>query len=249
MNDSRDTPANDTNVPSTDVDELASRLLDGDIAVADVPPELRDDVTRRRETFARHRLALGDIAESASLETIERSVDRALTAYRRQRLVHRPRSVGVAAAAASILVLAGLGLTRIGSDESLTVADGGAAVMIASDTASPSVNDAAKMEQPASAAAPSLALTPDETIVEFESEEELRALSDTWSVEEMLLDNPQPDVSSQSEVTPCSTEPTTRLLTRNARFRGLPVEIYRAGTGEIIVYAQSDCSVLLRLGA
>lgn len=249
MNDPRDALANNATEPSTDVDEFASRLLDGDIVMADVPPALRDDVTRRRETFARQRLALGDITGSASQDTIERSVDRALTAYRRQRMVRRPRVIGVAAAAASILVLAGLGFTRIGSDEPLTVADGGAAVMVASDTVSPSVSEATKMDPLAAAAAPSLALSPEDTIVEFESADELRVLVDGWSVDVMRQEFPHEDTSSQSMSAPCSSEPTAQLLTRNARFRGQPVEIYRADTGDIIVYAQTDCAVLLRLGA
>lgn len=243
MNDPRETPANDSAVPSTDVDELASRLLDGDIVASDVPAELRDDVTRRQEVFARQRRVLGDLTGSASSATIERSLDRALSAYRRQRALRRPRTIGVAAAAASILVLAGLGLTRVGSDEPMSFAEAGASVMIASDTVATSANDAAKMDQSAMAA-PSLALTPDDPLVEFDSAEELRALTDTWPVEEST-----PESSQETTVAPCLDDPTARLLTRNARFRGQPVEIYRTDTGDITVYAQSDCAVLLRLGA
>lgn len=243
MNDPRETPANDGVIPSTDVDELASRLLDGDIGASDVPSSLRDDVTRRKETFARQRDVLGEITGSISPATIDRSVDRALSAYRRQRAVRRPRTVGVAAAAASILVLAGLGLTRVGSDETMIVADDQASVMITSDTAATGTKDAATMSQSAEAT-PSPALTPDDPIVEFDSADELRSLAETWSVEEFTRES-----SQQTTVTPCLSEPTTRLLTRNARFRGQPVEIYRADTGDITVYAQSDCAVLLRLGA
>lgn len=243
MTDPRATPANDSAFPSSDVDELASRLLDGDIVASDVPPALRDDVTRRQETFARQRRILGDISGSISSATIDRSLDRALSAYRRQRALRRPRVLGVAAAAASILVLAGLGLTRLTSEEPMRFAEAGASVMIASDTTAASVNDAAKMDQSA-VPAPSLALTPDDPLVEFDSAEELRALADTWSVDEFTQENTQ-----STTLAPCLSEPTARLLTRNARFRGQPAEIYRTDTGDITVYAQSDCAVLLRLGA
>lgn len=243
MNDPREKPANDGAIPSTDVDELASRLLDGDIVASDVPSSLRDDVTRRMKTFARQRDVLGEITGSISPATIDRSVDRALSAYRRQRAVRRPRIIGVAAAAASILVLAGLGLTRVGSDEPMSFAEAGASVMIASDTVAASANDAAKMDRPAQAT-PSLALTQDAPIIEFDSADELRSLAETWSMEELTRES-----SQQTTVTPCLSEPTARLVTRNARFRGQPVEIYRADTGDITVHAQSDCAVLLRLGA
>lgn len=240
MNDPRETPASDDAVPSTDIDELASRLLDRDIDASDVPSALRDDVLRRQETFARQRRALAASTESISPATLERSIGHALSALRRQRAARRPGAVGIAAAAASVLVLAGLGLTRVGSDEPMDFADGGASVMISSEAAA---NDVAKME-PSAAAVPSLALTPDDPIIEFDSEEELRALADTWPVEESTQDSEQ-----QTTVASCLNEPTVRLLTRDARFRGQPVEIYRADTGDITVYAQSDCAVLLRLGA
>lgn len=246
MSDPRDTPANDASLSSTDVDEMASRLLDGNITVADIPAALRDDVIRRRDAFGRQRQALSDITESRShIDTnglVDASVDRAVAAYRRQRALRRPRTIGVAAAAASVLVLAGMGLTRVGSDEPMDFAGGEAAVMVASDSVVTSLSDAAKVEQ--SSAEPSLAPAPDEAIVEFGSAEELRTFSEAWTPDE-----PRQESSLESTVAPCQTDPAVRLLTRNARFRGRPVEIYRADTGDIIVYAQSDCSVLLRLGA
>lgn len=247
MNDPRDRSSTNGSVPSPgdSVDEWASRLLDGDIVATDVPPALRGDVARRMETFSRQRHALAEIDGLASDTALERAVDRGLAAHRRQQFVRRPRAFGVAAAAASVLVLAGLGLTRVGSDEPVDLADGEAAVMSAADASTPmAYSDAPKMEQATTVAEPSLALTPDESIVAFESEEELRTLSETWSFDALTRES-----SQQTEAVPCLSEPMIRLVTRNALFRGQPVEVYLADSGDIIVYALSDCSVLLRLGA
>lgn len=248
MNDDHDDPTSAEMATFSD-DELASRLLDGDISTDEVPDSRRAAVVRRMETFARLRRELSRIELVPSAGDVDQVIDRALAIHRRQRVLRRPRSFGIAAAAASILVVAGLGFTRIASnDPADVVADGGAALMSApkaadSEPAAATVDEAAGDEAAGDAVVPSLAMTPDGAVIEFDSAEELRTIADSWSVDALVQ-----ETARESSVSRCPTEKTTRVVTANARYQGQVVEIHLADDGRITVLVQADCSIALQLG-
>lgn len=230
-----DPPSND----SERIDELASRLLDGDIAESEVPTHLRTAVDLRREAFARQRRVLGDVDRAVA----QHAIDRAVASHRAQR---RRRSSGVLAAAAAVLILAGVGFTRLAANEprDLSAAENGAAVMIAPAESA----DSATRDGVDSSVAPD-AVTSAEPyatadVIDIESLEELETLSASWPMEEMARQS-----ADQTADAICIDDEAQRLITRRARFRGEPVEIYLADNGEISVYAQSDCSLVVRLGS
>jgi hypothetical protein len=85
-------------------------------------------------------------------------------------------------------------------------------------------------------------------IFDIQSIKELEQLSNSWPIEEMAQESAQ---ENSSKV--CITASDHRLITRRARFKGVPAEIYQITTGtsmtaiSLIVYAQDDCRLLARL--
>lgn len=234
-------PTDSSSNDSQRIDELASRLLDGDIAESEVPAHLRTAVNFRRETFARQRRVLGNVDRAVA----QQAIDRAVTAHRAQR---RRRSTGILAAAAAVLTLAGVGFTRLATNEpsDLSAVENAATVMIApAETADSATQDGADSSVDAAADAVASAepyATAD--VIDIESLEELETLSASWPMDEMAKQS-----AEQTSDAVCIDDEAQRLITRRARYRGEPVEIYLADNGEISVYAQSDCSLVVRLGS
>lgn len=223
------------------IDELASRLLDGDISESEVPEPLRTAVNLRSEAFARQRHLLGNFDR----EVAQHAIDRAVAAHRAQR---RRRSSGILAAAAAVLILAGVGFTRLAANEprGLSAVENGTAVMIApAESVDSATGDGADSSVTAAADAVTSAepyATAD--VIDIESIEELETLSASWPTDEMAK-----GTAEQTSDAICIEDEAQRLITRRARYRGEPVEIYLADNGEISVYAQSDCSLVVRLGS
>lgn len=225
------------------IDELASRLLDGDVSESEVPEQLKAAVTERMEAFARQRRVLGRLDRVVPREAI----DRAVAAHRRQR---GRRSTGIVAAAAAVLILAGVGFTRLAVNEpnDLSAEENGVAVMIA--PASPGSADSEtrtgvdSSTEAAADAAASVEVPGDADVIDIGSLEELETLSANWPMDEMAKQS-----AKQTSDAICVEDDSQRLLTRRARYRGEPVEIYLADDGVISVYAQADCSLVARLGA
>lgn len=223
------------------IDELASRRLDGDIPESEVPADVRAAVNLRTEAFARQRLMLGNVDRVISPEAIERAV----AAHRVRR---RRRSTGTMAAAAAVLVLAGVGLTRLAANEpsDLSAVESEAAVMIApAESADSATRDGADASVTVAAdASTSAEPYAAADVIDIESVEELETLSANWPMDEMAK-----QTAEQTSDAICVEDETQRLITRRARYRGEPVEIYLTDNGVISVYAQSDCSLVVRLGA
>lgn len=222
------------------IDELASRRLDGDITESEVPAELRSAVNLRTEAFARQRRMLGSVERVIAPETINRAV----AAHRGQR---RRRSTGTVAAAAAVLILAGVGFTRLAANEpsDLSAVENGAAVMIApAESADLATRDGADSSVTVAADATTSAEPSAADVIDIESVEELETLSASWPMDDMAK-----QTAEQTSDAICVEDETQRLITRRARYRGEPVEIYLTDNGVISVYAQSDCSLVVRLGA
>jgi hypothetical protein len=85
-------------------------------------------------------------------------------------------------------------------------------------------------------------------IFDIQSIEELEQLSTSWPIEELARESAEENSSSV-----CITASDHRLITRRARFQGVPAEIYQISTGTsvttigLILYAQDDCRLLARL--
>jgi hypothetical protein len=250
--------------PVNEIDYLASRLVDGEIASDEVPESLQIAVQARASQFNRHRQTMLNFA----FPVVETPITQALAAHRRQRMRRTSRSAGLVAAAASFLVLSGLVIAQFGnSDDStdiMSASSDTALAITAEESAAQSSQDSQLSQKSESVVDGSglstygveESLNDDEfstaaesgEIFDIQSVEELEQLSNTWPIEELARESAQENSSSV-----CITASDHRLITRRARFKGVPAEIYQVSTGTsmtaigLIVYAQDDCRLLARL--
>lgn len=258
MNDSFGHPGSD---PASDVDWWASRLIDGEVAFADVPADLRGAVQDRVEVFNVQRRALLRL-------DVDHRVDSALTERAVSAAMHPPEATVVpwrrrlvpllAVAAASIGVIA-VGASVVGRDDSPDVIAVDAPTVMAESNAAPAFDDAPKAA-PGSAddivppvddnavamsvdtAAPSLEpetttdttrreAMPDE-ITEIADMIELAALADRWRVSPpALLDGPAACVDDEGR-------PAVAV---NVRFAGIDAQAYYSPESGVMLLAVADC--------
>lgn len=250
--------------PVSEIDYLASRLVDGEITVNEVPETLQVSVQARASQFSRHRQTMLVFGSPES----EMPITRALTAHRRQRMRRTSRSASLVAAAASFLVLSGLVIAQFGNgddtadvmsaspDMALAITPEESAALDNQDSQLTQKSDSAvddsglnaySMDEPSNDGE----LNTDDGSDEFfdiQSVEELEQLSASWPIEELAQESAQENSPEM-----CVTASDHRLITRRARFKGVPAEIYQVSTGTtmtaigLIVYAQDDCRLLARL--
>lgn len=259
MNDPRNSSIPDDPLALNDVDELASRFVDGFVTEQDIPDSLRSAVLARADLFARHRQLL--LQTTSPID--DEKINQALTIYRQQRLRRLPRLMGIATAAASFLVVSGLVITQFGSGESqnLTSSDSEMALAVspaeaASDQAhsqmAPAKSESATDESSLAPYAEDQPLTTIDAfasimngeVIEIASVAELEELAKSWPVEDLAEES-----ALDRSKTACITDGTQRLITRRARFQGTLVEIYSSASGGLNLYAQADCDLVARLGS
>ncbi len=209
-----------------DIDDLASQYVDGLVTADEIPALNRSVVLDRASIFESQRQSLMRIdAPSADVPHI----DWVVATYRRRR---RQRfSLSVAAVAASFVVLSGLVITQVGSDESPDV------MTRASDSETALTPYAAAQSVESGDMATSDA---NREIIDLQSIAEVRELSESI---ELPAEASAPAEAGQI----CVTDETQRLITRQARYQGTLVEIYRTSSGGLSVYSQTDCSLVLQL--
>lgn len=259
MNDPHNPSISNDPVVLNNVDDLASRLVDGLVTEHDIPDPLRIAVLARAELFNRHRQSLLQTKSTIDDEI----VNRALTTYYPGRSRRIPRLISIAAAAVALFVVSGVIITQFGSGESfnLTSSDSEMALTISSADAAGDQNPdpmaSAKTESAAKdfSPAPYDRAQPVTTIdaspsimngevIEIESVTELQELAKSWPTEELARES-----ALDQSTTTCITDGTQRLITRRARFQGTLVEIYSIPSGGLSVYAQSDCALVARLSS
>ena len=257
-----------------DVDDFASGFVDGLVTVDDLPDSIRSSVLARAAVFDRQRQSLLRTDREFALERRQASdgqrddvdqndIDRAIAAYRRQQRQRLPRSIGLVAAAASFLILSGLVIAQVGSDDSPNIMTEAADMALALSPAEESnatdsnrmssaqtesaVDDSALATYDGAQTLESDDLTAsalDSEIIDIQSIAELQDFSESASMN-LLAEQSVQDKSNQL----CVTDETLRLITRRARFQGTLVEIYQSPTNGLRVYSQIDCRLIAQLGS
>jgi hypothetical protein len=255
---SPDTPASAATGASTDefVDLLASRLVDGDVQVRDLPPDTRSDIERRAAEFAAFRSRLGDPAQwSESSALREAHIATALGSTTRLRSVSRAQfgsaRFAMAAAASIICVVAVTGIVLRQGDSN--------DVEVFTDSVAADSQIQGALEQPA----PELALDggsskstpatmdaiPTDAVPIDDEEVPLPiypSLDDIARVASSLPPGGSmiEGLNQSVQVPQCAMKSTEPLRIEVALLDGARVEIHFRDRGEFIVYDMSDCSTL-----
>lgn len=225
------------------IDELASRLVDRDIDLADVPTALRVAVESRAAQFSTNRQQLLTSLPQADGSTIDSAINVALRSSRSQPVV-RAKSrkfgvyIGALAAAAAVVAVVGVAVTQSGSSDE-SVSDMAVTAKISPEVAAAPMASEAPAEMSAASFAPMAAdstLSGAKTSLIISTTDELQDLMSEWSVEGFVV--PQRTVALCDD----SLRPATDI---EVTFAGEPAEIHFTPQDGVIVYRISDCSVII----
>lgn len=224
------------------IDELASRLVDRDIDLADIPSELRAAVESRAAQFSTNRQQLLTSLPQADGSTIDRAINVALRSSRSQPVVRaKSRKFGVyigALAAAAVVAVVGVAVTQSGSSDE-SVSDMAVTAKISPEVAAAPMASEAPAEMSAASFAPMAAdsaLSGAKTSLIISTTDELQDLMSEWSVEGFVV--PQRTMALCDD----SLRPATDI---EVTFAGEPAEIHFTPQDGVIVYRISDCSVII----
>jgi hypothetical protein len=225
------------------IDELASRLVDRDVDLADVPSELRAAVESRAAQFVTTRQQLLTSLPQADGSTIDRAVNEALRSSRTQSVTHtRSRKFGVyigsLAAAAAVVAIVGVAVTQSGSSD-VSVSDMAVAAKISPEVAAAPMASEAPAEMSAASFAPMAAdsaLTGAKASLIIGDTNELQDLVSEWSNEGFVVPL-KPEALCDDPLRPAIDVEVT--------FAGEPAEIHFNPQDGVIVYRISDCSVII----
>jgi hypothetical protein len=230
-------PTNNTDNNIT-IDELASRLIDRDIEMSEVPHELRTTVNARAAEFGTNRQQLLAALPHVDGSTIDDAVQRAVIAGKTQ---SKPRRLGMyvasLAAAAAVVAIVGVAVTQSGSSDQ-SVSD-----MAFSAKMSPEVVAAPESAgAPADMTADSFALmAADSTLSGAKTSyiindiNELQDLVSEWSVEGSVV--PQ-------KTEPLCDDPLRPAIDIETTFAGEPAEIHFSIADGIVVYRTDNCDMM-----
>ena len=225
------------------IDELASRLVDRDIDLADIPSELRTAVESRAAQFVTNRQQLLTSLPQADGSTIDRALNEALRSSRTQPVVRvKSRRFGVyigsLAAAAVVVAVVGVAVTQSGSSDE-SVSDMAVAAKISPEVAAAPMASEAPAEMSAASFAPMAAdsaLSGAKASLIIGDTNELQDLVSEWSVEGFVV--PQRTVALCDDL-------LRPAIDVEVTFAGEPAEIHFTPQDGVIVYRISDCSVII----
>ena len=224
------------------IDELASRLVDRDIDLADVPSDFRAVVESRAAQFVTNREQLLTSLPHADGAAIDRSINDALRGSRTQSVVRaKSRKFGVyigSLAAAAVVAVVGVAVTQSGSSDE-SVSDMAVAAKISPEVEAAPMASEAPAEMSAASFAPMTAdsaLSGAKASLIIDGTDELQDLMSEWSVEGFVV--PQRTVALCDD----SLRPATDI---EVTFAGEPAEIHFTPQDGVIVYRISDCSVFI----
>ena len=239
-------PTNDFELNNLDIDELASRLIDHDIELSEIPHELRALVDARAIQFGDNRQQLLSSIPLADSSTINAAIQRAATEGRTQSTTqskHRRLSMYVAslAAAAAVVAIIGVAVTQSGSSDQSVAEIAATAKIAPEEMAAPMASEA-----PADMSVNSFAPTAADSAVAgtaswdlplvINDTNELQDLVSAWTVEGFVV--------------PQKTAPLCDDLLRPAvdvevTFAGETAEIHFTQPDGVVVYRLSDCLVIV----
>lgn len=225
-----------------DIDELASRLIDHDIELSEIPHELRAAVDARAIQFGDNRQQLLASIPLADTSSINDAIQRAAVAGKAQSTTqskHRRLSMYVAslAAAAAVVAVVGIAVTRSGSSDQ-SVAEIAATAKIAPEAFSAPLASEAPADMTAASSAPMAA---DSALVGAKSSyiindiNELQDLVSEWSVEGFVV--PQ-------KTEPLCGDPLLPAIDIEVTFAGDPAEIHFSVRDGIVVYRLDTCDMM-----
>ena len=239
-------PTNDFELNNLDIDELASRLIDHDIELSEIPHELRAAVDARAVQFDDNRQQLLSSIPLADSSTINAAIQRAAAEGRTQSTTqskHRRLSMYVAslAAAAAVVAIIGVAVTQSGSSDQ-SVAEIAATAKIAPEEVAAPMASEATADMSANSFAPMAA---DSGVAETASwgsplvindTNELQDLISAWTVEGFVV--PQKNA-------PLCDDPLRPAVDVEVTFAGETAEIHFTQPDGVVVYRLSDCLVIV----
>ncbi|MDP4649089.1 MAG: hypothetical protein NWP39_03000 [Ilumatobacteraceae bacterium] len=229
------------------IDELASRLVDRDIDLADIPSELRVVVESRAARFVTNRQQLLTSLPQADGSTIDRAINEAINEALRNNQIQAVSQVksrkfgvyiGALAAAAAVVAIIGVATTQSGSSDE-SVSDMAVASKISPEEAAVPMASEAPAEMAADSFAPMAAdstLSGAKASFIINDTNELQDLVSQWSVEGFVI----PQKSEQ-----LCDDPLRPAIDIEATFAGEPAEIHFTPQDGVFVYRVSDCSVII----
>lgn len=227
---------------SDQIDELASRVLDDDLSIGEIPSDVRSEVEDRVRQFAAVRGRLRSVPAQADPERLETAIRVALAQPRPSR--HRPL---LAAAAGLVVLLGGTAIVWRGSGPGTSMAESDLAMTQAAESptagaesrADVTTSTEAAPELVATDAAPALAST---DMLEFSSIEDVaRAVARGDFTVEKATDNAADHTSS---ISACGdeTEPPQSVHDGMVSGRAVRISVYADGSFTVIDIA--DCTIL-----
>jgi len=230
-------PTNNTDNNIT-IDELASRLIDRDIEMSEVPHELRTTVNARAAEFGTNRQQLLAALPHVDGSTIDDAVQRAVIAGKTQ---SKPRRLGMyvasLAAAAAAVAIVGVAVTQSGSSDQ-SVSDMAATSKIAPEAFSTPLASEAPADMATESFAPMAAdsaVAGAKTFLVINDINELQDLVSEWSVEGFVV---------QQKAEPLCDDPLRPAIDIETIFAGEPAEIHFSVRDGIVVYRLDNCSML-----
>ena len=221
------------------IDELASRLVDRDIDLADIPSELRVVVESRAARFVTNRQQLLTSLPQADGSTIDRAINEAINEALRNNQIQAVSQVksrkfgvyiGALAAAAAVVAIIGVATTQSGSSDE-SVSDMAVASKISPEEAAVPMASEATAEMAADST-----LSGAKASFIINDTNELQDLVSQWSVEGFVI----PQKSEQ-----LCDDPLRPAIDIEATFAGEPAEIHFTPQDGVFVYRVSDCSVII----
>jgi hypothetical protein len=230
-------PTNNTDNNIT-IDELASRLIDRDIEMSEVPHELRTTVNARAAKFGTNRQQLLAALPHVDGSTIDDAVQRAVIAGKTQ---SKPRRLGMyvasLAAAAAVVAIVGVAVTQSGSSDQ-SVSDMAFSAKMSPEVVAAPESAGAPADMTADSFAPMAAdstLSGAKTSYIINDINELQDLVSEWSVEGSVV--PQ-------KTEPLCDDPLRPAIDIETTFAGEPAEIHFSIADGIVVYRTDNCDMM-----
>jgi hypothetical protein len=220
------------------IDELASRLIDRDIEMSEVPHELRTTVNARVAKFGTNRQQLLAALPHVDGSTIDDAVQRAVIAGKTQ---SKPRRLGMyvasLAAAAAVVAIVGVAVTQSGSSDQ-SVSDMAFSAKMSPEVVAAPESAGAPADMTADSFAPMAAdstLSGAKTSYIINDINELQDLVSEWSVEGSVV--PQ-------KTEPLCDDPLRPAIDIETTFAGEPAEIHFSIADGIVVYRTDNCDMM-----
>jgi len=231
-------PTNNFEMNNRDIDELASRLIDHDIELSEIPHELRATVDARAAQFGNNRQQLLTSLPLADSATINTAVQLAVISGKSQ---SKPRKLSMYiasfAAAAAVVAIVGVAVTRSGSSDQ-SVGDIAVAAKISTDVMAAPMATEAPADMSANSFPPMAAesaLAGAKASLIISDTNELQDLVSEWSVEGFVV--PQ-------KAAPLCDDPLRPAADVEVTFAGETAEIHFSVRDGIVVYRLDTCDMM-----